>query len=174
MRCPTPRYSQSGVRLDVLFNLRSDEVIDVTSPLFRGEGGYRWWRAVSLGKIALNLMAGRYEVNTRTGGGCYWSESHAEARATADTMRTGSCYTGSQFRTADQTAIAEVAGVALDPLDTLVLPTMVVAMRDTRDLPPGPDGFPGYRCPDSVPLSGLDHESVLRLHDIFEVPILFR
>lgn len=167
-------YSSNGVRLDKMLAYRPGEVIDAVDPLLKVEGslGYRWWRAQSVGALALNLMAGKQVLNVGGGTVSHWADDYEWTVETANQMAMGGAYANHQLPEQDLRRLAQAAGIKLDLFDTLELPVMVLALRDTSvTIPPAPVGFPGYRLERPVALDELDPFSVDTLQDMFEVPI---
>lgn len=164
----TALYTPNGVRMDKLLALSPKSIID---PERKSTNGYKYWRAQTLGAVALNLAEGRNVLNTHGGNVSHWSDSYEWVRHAAEVMAEWGGYTDNQFSSADEERLAQLAGIELGKSGRLMLPIGIVALNDTVEISPAPEGFPGFKHETPVGLHQLDPESIAAMQDIFEVPI---
>lgn len=165
----SPLYTPNGVRMDKLLAMPPDTIID---PEGRNKSVHHYWRAQTLGAVALNLAEGRNVLNSNGGNVTHWSDDYDWVRRTAEVMAEWGSYTDNQFSSQDQERLAKLAGVELGKYDRLVLPIGIVALNQTLEIPPAPNGFPGFKHETPVGLHQLDQQSMAAMQDIFEVPII--
>ena len=160
-------YTPNGVRLDTLFTMNPMIIID---PEGRDKT-YKYWRAQTMGAVALNLADGRSVLNTNGGDISHWSDDYNWVRRTAETMAEWGTFSDNQFTRADQERLAQLAGLEISHVTRLALPIGIVALRDPTELPPAPDGYPGFKRETPVRLDQLDAHSLAALQDIFELTV---
>ena len=164
----SPLYTPNGVRMDKLLAMSPDTIID---PEGRDKAAHRYWRAQTIGAVALNLAEGRSVLNSNGGNVSHWSDDYDWVRQTAEVMAEWGSYTDNQFSRQDGERLAKLAGVELGERGRLVLPIGIVALNQTIEIPPAPDGFPGFKYEKPVGLHQLDQQSIAAMQDIFEIPI---
>lgn len=156
----------NGIHLDTLFSMDPSKVIDPERSRRQ-----KYWRAQTMGAVALNLVNGRLVINSGGLPVTHWSQDYDWVKETADMMTRFGSYSNNQFSERDQMELAEHAGLKLGPLNSLRLPISIVGLDEDKDIPLAPNGFPGHRLEGIVGIHQLDQHSIAAYEEIFKVPL---
>lgn len=69
----------------------------IIDPEGRDKSPHKYWRAQTMGAVALNLADGRNLLNTNGGNVSHWSDNYDWVRRTAEVMAEWGVYSDNQF-----------------------------------------------------------------------------